>query len=145
MSEHPVAAVCGQSDTAVSLGITPERIGGCGKPITTCAEVYRCVECAVPFHRDCAKQHFAMSGNRWLLDKEETQLEVKELKLDARDHEATIALLLDALRSALNGWSGQLYSGGRLREDTVTRENFLAIQEWRKLLDRLDASAEPAR
>jgi len=36
----------------------PERLG-CGRPIATCAEVYRCVDCSTPFHISCIKAHFA--------------------------------------------------------------------------------------
>jgi hypothetical protein len=51
------AAVCGASKVAQSLGFAPERIG-CGKRVETCEEVYRCTDCRVPFHRECAVRHF---------------------------------------------------------------------------------------
>jgi hypothetical protein len=32
---------------------------GCGRPIETIRDLYRCAECAEPFHRDCIQRHFA--------------------------------------------------------------------------------------
>lgn len=32
---------------------------GCGKPILNQRELYRCTDCSIPFHRDCAIKHFA--------------------------------------------------------------------------------------
>jgi hypothetical protein len=37
----------------------PETTGGCGKPITLVAELYRCIDCGIPFHKECLKKHFA--------------------------------------------------------------------------------------
>lgn len=34
---------------------------GCHKPITPSYEIFRCTDCSMPFHRDCAKAHFAAS------------------------------------------------------------------------------------
>ena len=50
--ERPVCAICGQNP------VFPAERLGCGKPIYTCAEVYRCTDCMTPFHRDCARRHF---------------------------------------------------------------------------------------
>ena len=52
----PAAAICGQNAV-----FPPERMG-CGKPISACDEVYRCTECAVPFHRTCTEKHFDKSA-----------------------------------------------------------------------------------
>lgn len=52
----PTAAICGQNPC-----FPPERMG-CGEPIDTCAEVYRCTECSVPFHKKCAERHFGKSA-----------------------------------------------------------------------------------
>jgi hypothetical protein len=52
----PTAAICGQNSL-----FPPERMG-CGEPIATCAEVYRCTECSVPFHKKCAEKHFGKSA-----------------------------------------------------------------------------------
>ncbi len=50
--QRPVCATCGQNN------VFPASRIGCGQPIYTCAEVYRCTDCGVPFHRDCALRHF---------------------------------------------------------------------------------------
>ena len=55
--ERAPAAICGANAT-----FPAERVG-CGLPIGTCAEVYRCTDCSVPFHRDCANAHFRTSGD----------------------------------------------------------------------------------
>lgn len=52
MVERPIAAICGDN---IAL---PANVVGCGEPIYTCAEVYRCTDCNVPFHKDCAVRHF---------------------------------------------------------------------------------------
>lgn len=54
----PPSAICGHDPT----GTFPDGRIGCGRPIETCAEIYRCTECTVPFHRKCAEVHF--SGQR---------------------------------------------------------------------------------
>ncbi len=46
------------ADTCGANQILPAARVGCGKPIETCAEVYRCTDCTVPFHRECAVRHF---------------------------------------------------------------------------------------
>ncbi len=51
MSE-PVA-ICGQNRF-----FQPLTVGGCGAPILTVGELYRCADCSVPFHRDCLRAHF---------------------------------------------------------------------------------------
>lgn len=48
------AAICGEAP----VPIDPDLIG-CGKPIMTAAEIYRCTDCDVPFHKACAIKHFA--------------------------------------------------------------------------------------
>ena len=45
-------AICGEGK------IFPARIVGCGKPIETIDELYRCTHCGIPFHKDCAETHF---------------------------------------------------------------------------------------
>lgn len=49
----PACAVCGENPFIAATE------AGCGLPIKTCAEVYRCTDCDVPFHKECAKKHFA--------------------------------------------------------------------------------------
>ena len=44
--------ICGQN------AVLPARIVGCGQPIETWDEVYRCTHCDVPFHKECANKHF---------------------------------------------------------------------------------------
>lgn len=34
-------------------------VGGCGLPIAGRADLYRCVDCCSPFHRDCLRRHCA--------------------------------------------------------------------------------------
>lgn len=53
---RPVCATCGENP------FVPADAAGCGKPIYTCAEVYRCTHCKIPFHRDCALKHFSEHG-----------------------------------------------------------------------------------
>lgn len=36
---------------------------GCGKPILNQRELYRCTDCSVPFHRECAIRHFATDNS----------------------------------------------------------------------------------
>lgn len=45
---------CGTTALAATDGFRPDQIG-CGQPVD---EVYRCVQCGTPFHRDCARRHF---------------------------------------------------------------------------------------
>lgn len=79
MTARPVAATCGESPTSRSLGMTAERLGGCGEPIATCAEVYRCVDCDVPFHRGCARRHFSVSKDEKDARIEQLERRVAEL------------------------------------------------------------------
>lgn len=48
--------LCGQNEL-----FPPERVG-CGQPITREIDVFRCTDCATPFHRECAKAHFGEHG-----------------------------------------------------------------------------------
>jgi hypothetical protein len=70
-------------------------ICGCSQRFVSRDEIYRCVDCGVEFHKHCAREHFAKSGNNFLLAKEDAQLEAKELRLDVRDLTAE----RDALRT----------------------------------------------
>lgn len=108
VSGPPVAATCGANPI-----VPPERLGGCGDPIYTCAEVYRCTECGVPFHRACADRHFGDS-------KEQTQAYkariIKERDEAARDRD----IFRVALARALS-----------LSPDTITIESAQAwINDW---------------
>jgi len=47
--------ICGQNPTPIDADLV-----GCGKPIEQPEDVYRCTDCAVPFHRTCAVHHFEM-------------------------------------------------------------------------------------
>lgn len=51
-SEH--GPTCGEN-----IGPVDADLVGCGKPIESQSDVYRCTHCGVPFHRDCAEIHFA--------------------------------------------------------------------------------------
>lgn len=48
------ALICGENTTPIDADLV-----GCGKPIERPEDVYRCTDCAVPFHRACAIKHFA--------------------------------------------------------------------------------------
>ena len=58
--ERPVCATCGENV------IFPAARVGCGKPIYTCNEVYRCTECHTPFHHECAVQHFGIHDSKYM-------------------------------------------------------------------------------
>ena len=58
----PPSAICGHDPT----GTFPDGRLGCGQPIETCAEVYRCTDCTVPFHRQCADAHFGSAKNNYI-------------------------------------------------------------------------------
>ena len=45
-------AICGEN------AVFPARVSGCAEPIMTHGEVYRCTDCDIPFHKECAKKHF---------------------------------------------------------------------------------------
>lgn len=59
---------CGACVRELSVACTPIRCGtnpvlpdtrvGCGQWITSEIELFRCVQCAVPFHRECLRSHF---------------------------------------------------------------------------------------
>jgi hypothetical protein len=54
-----VHSVCGYNT------ILPAERVGCGEPMHTCAEVYRCTDCGTPFHRSCAVKHFGIAHGRF--------------------------------------------------------------------------------
>jgi hypothetical protein len=58
-----VQPVAPSEDSYIICGVNPTPIDadliGCGKPIIRPEDVYRCTDCEIPFHRECAKQHFA--------------------------------------------------------------------------------------
>lgn len=58
----PPSETCGHDPT----GTFPDGRLGCGQPIETCAEVYRCTDCTVPFHRECAAAHFGSAKNNYI-------------------------------------------------------------------------------
>lgn len=62
------ADICGRNPVLAA------SLLGCGKPILTCAEVYRCVNCQTPFHKDCLHRH---------CENERTILEARALKAEA--------------------------------------------------------------
>jgi hypothetical protein len=45
--------VCGENPTPVDADLV-----GCGNPIESQEDVFRCTDCGVPFHRACAVRHF---------------------------------------------------------------------------------------
>ena len=79
---------------AATLGLCGSNaagvICGCNKRFVTRDEIYRCVDCGVEFHKHCAREHFAKSGDNFLLAKEDAQLEARELRLDVRDLRAEV-------------------------------------------------------
>lgn len=52
-AKDAVEYICGANPTPIDADLV-----GCGKPIHSPEDVYRCTDCAVPFHRECAKRHF---------------------------------------------------------------------------------------
>lgn len=44
--------ICGEN------AVFPARLLGCAMPIERPEEVFRCTDCCVPFHRECARRHF---------------------------------------------------------------------------------------
>jgi len=50
--------ICGENELTKSLNMSVEKTCGCGREIQP-SEIYRCVDCAVPFHRTCLRMHFA--------------------------------------------------------------------------------------
>jgi len=49
-------AWCGDSPGVRAAGLSPARVG-CGGRLETCADVFRCVDCKVPFHQHCLERH----------------------------------------------------------------------------------------
>ncbi len=47
-----MSTICGQNP------VIDADLVGCGKVIERPDDVYRCTDCAVPFHRTCAIRHF---------------------------------------------------------------------------------------
>ncbi len=39
-------------------------LGGCLKPLDDPHDRYKCVDCKVTFHRECAREHFRTSGDQ---------------------------------------------------------------------------------
>jgi len=50
--------ICGENELTKSLGMFIEKTCGCGREIQL-SEVYRCIDCGVPFHRTCLRIHFS--------------------------------------------------------------------------------------
>lgn len=57
LAEMLTPPVCGVSKTSTSLGLAAATMGGCGKEIRDPRECSRCVDCKVPFHLNCLKNH----------------------------------------------------------------------------------------
>lgn len=64
-------AICGDNATLLAEFV------GCGQPIGTIEELYRCTHCSVPFHRDCAEHHFKDSTVLTLQMVEEIEREAR--------------------------------------------------------------------
>jgi hypothetical protein len=77
VTERAPAATCGENT------LFPATRMGCGEPILTCAEVFRCTECAVPFHRTCADKHFGESAENRQATVDALSAKVVALKLCA--------------------------------------------------------------
>jgi len=54
---RPSGLVCGHRNFLDTV----DDSTGCGEPIETVVEVYRCTECRIPFHHSCAIRHFETS------------------------------------------------------------------------------------
>lgn len=59
LRERDARLVCGAVFDAGSktVGFRPEDMG-CGKPIEKVADLFRCAQCATPFHQGCIRTHF---------------------------------------------------------------------------------------
>lgn len=109
----PPSETCGHDPT----GTFPDGRLGCGQPIETCAEVYRCTDCTVPFHRQCAQGHFGDAKRNYV----ELAMRHEKLKLEAR-----------AVAECFTGNGGQmvLAAPGRTLEDRVADlRATLAVQD----------------
>lgn len=66
-----------------TIGLDADLVG-CGKPIYLIADVFRCIDCQVPFHRECLRKHFG-SGDILTQEIVDEQLRRdKQRALDAR-------------------------------------------------------------
>jgi len=100
---------CGQNPSH------PADAVGCGKAIDTEADVYRCTDCGVPFHRVCAVLHFDAAtasgvGINW---------RASCLQAEARGDR--LLAMARQLRAAL---------GGREQDPTCTCLRCTAIRRW---------------
>lgn len=50
-------ALCTPIRCGTNPALPPERVG-CGQYITSEIDLYRCVDCSTPFHRECLRSHF---------------------------------------------------------------------------------------
>ncbi len=59
---------------------------GCGEVFVYAGEVFRCTDCEVPFHKHCARKHFAASQtNEGIRDMERNIADFVLERLDAGD------------------------------------------------------------
>jgi hypothetical protein len=84
--------ICGGSESVVRFGV------GCGKPIRSVEDLYRCATCNVPMHVGCLRRHFGPGDGPLPTRVEELAM---QLKAEADDRVAAAEQRIDELRAAL--------------------------------------------
>lgn len=97
----------------------PAEAVGCGKLIDTEAEVYRCTDCGVPFHRVCAVLHFDAAGSSPV----GVNWRASCLQAEARGDQ--LLALARLLRQGL---------GGREQDPTCSCMRCTAIRRWESFM-----------
>lgn len=75
---------------------------GCGQPIMTCAEVYRCVDCQTPFHKDCLHKHCEAELATWKARAKKAEQRAEEMSIkreEAFNKAASLIAERDTLKS----------------------------------------------
>ena len=112
--------VCGQNALGVAAAV------GCGQAIERDGDVYRCTDCSVPFHRDCALAHFAEA------QKAPVEVDWRRSCIRAEERGDRLLALARRLRQAL---------GGREADPTCSCMRCAALRAF----DRFIADDEAAR
>lgn len=69
--------ICGGSERVVQFGV------GCGQPIVSIDDLYRCATCSIPMHVDCLRRHFGPGDGPPPTRVEQVAMELRELDRDA--------------------------------------------------------------
>lgn len=97
--------ICGGSERVVKFGV------GCGKPIGSLDELYRCATCNVPMHVGCLRRHFGPGDGPLPTRVEEIAAKllaqdaaaVSEVEERERQHAEEIQAIVSALPGHPNG------------------------------------------